>query len=171
MFIFVFMWLTTSCAPTPTPTPFRPPTKSLSTQILPTTTPVPQLFTPAPETATPLTPTKAVSCFNNLDFIEDATIPDGTVVGPATVVDKQWVIANSGTCSWDAGYRLKLIGGDALGAAEEQALYPARAGTQITLRIFFTAPLDTGTYESTWQAYGPDGVAFGDQVYMEIVVE
>jgi hypothetical protein len=27
-----------------------------------------------------------------------------------------------------------------------------------------------GTYESKWQAYGPDGIAFGDAIFMKIVV-
>jgi hypothetical protein len=38
------------------------------------------------------------------------------------------------------------------------------------LRITFTAPAVEGTYESAWQAYGPDGVAFGDPIYIKIVV-
>jgi methionine-rich copper-binding protein CopC len=57
-----------------------------------------------------------------------------------------------------------------LGAAGEQALYPAHAGTQATLTIKFTAPLDAGTYRTAWQAYNPDGTAFGDAVTMEIIV-
>ncbi len=58
-----------------------------------------------------------------------------------------------------------------MGAATEQALYPARAGAQATLRIIFTAPSDTGTYISTWQAFAPGGEAFGDTIYIQIVVQ
>ena len=54
--------------------------------------------------------------------------------------------------------------------APEQALYPARAGGQATLRITFTAPLDAGTYQSAWQAFNPDGAAFGDAIFMTINV-
>lgn len=78
---------------------------------------------------------------------------------------------NSGSCNWDASYRLKWIGGDPLGAAAEQVLYPARTGTQATIRIFFTAPTSPGTHQSAWQAYSPDGIAFGDPVYVEMVVQ
>ena len=77
---------------------------------------------------------------------------------------------NSGTCDWDSRYRLKLMDGSAMEAAE-QALYPARAGAQATLRILFTAPSDTGTYKSTWQAFGPGGDVFGDPVYIQIIVQ
>ena len=86
-------------------------------------------------------------------------------------MDKQWLVANSGTCNWNERYHLKLIDGPALGAATDQILYPARAGSQATLRILFTAPTDTGTYKSTWQAFGPGGDAFGDTIYIQIVVQ
>jgi len=101
----------------------------------------------------------------------DVTIPDGTAISPGSSIDKQWLVNNSGTCNWDSGYRLKWIGGDPLGAAAEQALYPARAGTEATLKIAFTAPAEPGSYQSAWQAHGPDGVAFGDPVFIEIVVQ
>jgi hypothetical protein len=49
-------------------------------------------------------------------------------------------------------------------------LYPARSGTQATLKLTFIAPLEIGTYQSAWQAFAPDGSAFGEAVYMTIVV-
>ncbi len=89
---------------------------------------------------------------------------------PGEPVDKQWLVTNIGTCNWDAGYRLKLISGDAMGAPTEQALFPARAGTQATLRILFASPTAAGTYQNAWQAVAPDGTAFGDAVYMQVSV-
>jgi hypothetical protein len=53
----------------------------------------------------------------------------------------------------------------------EQALYPARSGTQVELRIVFTAPNEPGIYRSAWQAHDPEGQPFGDQFFIEIVVE
>jgi hypothetical protein len=86
-------------------------------------------------------------------------------------IDKQWLVSNSGSCDWDARYRLKWIAGDAMSAPKEQALYPARAGMQITLRIVFTAPQATGSYESAWQAIAPDGSPFGQAIYIQIAVQ
>lgn len=78
---------------------------------------------------------------------------------------------NNGSCNWDARYRLKLIDGfPPLGASGEQALFPARGGTKVTLMINFTAPLEAGAYRTAWQAHGPGGTPFGEIVYMEIVV-
>ncbi len=157
-----------ACAPKITPTPFRPPTQLGPTAVLPTTTPIPQLFTSVP-TAT-VTATIPGPCTNNLSFLSDITIPDDTSVLPGSSIDKQWLVQNSGSCSWDSTYRLKWIGGDPLGANTEQLLYPAKAGTQATLRIEFTAPFTEGPYESAWQAVGPDGNVFGDLIYIKISV-
>ena len=169
-FIFVYIWAVTACAPTSTPTPFRPPTVNASSQTLSTLTPVPTAIQPTvhPTAVTPVTPT---ACTDGLTFVADLTIEDGTAVSPNTRIDKQWSVTNSGTCNWDSRYRLKWAGGEPLGAPIEQALYPARAGTQITLQIIFTAPADSGTYQSWWQAYGPDGIAFGDPLSINIVVQ
>lgn len=156
-----------ACAPQTTPTPFRPPTQIPPTQALPTTTPIP---TASPVPLPTATPTEIVPCTNNLTFVDDLTIDDNTIVAPGAVMDKQWLVTNSGACNWDSTYRLKWTGGETFGAAEEQPLFPARAGTQATLRILFTAPAVEGIYQSAWQAFGPDGSAFGDPVFITIIV-
>jgi hypothetical protein len=124
---------------------------------------------PFPSTLT-ITATIPGPCTNNLTFLDDITVPDNTFVAPGTSIDKQWLVHNTGTCHWDSTYRLKWIGGDTLGAAEERALYPARAGTQATLRILFTAPPVEDSYESAWQAVDPNGNVFGDLIFIKIVV-
>ena len=80
-------------------------------------------------------------------------------------------VQNSGTCNWDSTYRLKLVGGDTMNAAPEQTLYPARANSQATIRILFTAPYLAGTYKSSWQAFAPDGAPFGDSLFIEVIVQ
>ena len=162
-----------ACSPQPTPTPFRPPTFAAPTQIQPTTTPVPQIVAALPTfTAAPtiMSAETAGPCSNDLTFISDLTIPDGTVFQTGATLDKQWSVQNTGTCNWDASYKLVWIGGDPLGADIEQALYPAKAGSQASLRIIFTAPLVEGIYESVWQASDPDGNVFGDPFSIKISV-
>jgi len=92
------------------------------------------------------------------------------LVAPGEGLDKRWLVENNGTCNWDQGYRLKLVAGPDLGAATEQGLYPARSGTQATIRIVFAAPAEAGAYRSAWQAYSPDGQSFGDPVFIDIQV-
>ncbi|GAB4505861.1 MAG: hypothetical protein Fur0043_28620 [Anaerolineales bacterium] len=158
-----------ACFATPTPTPFVAPKAAPPTGLaLLGQQPVIPTFTPPAEPT--VSPTPTPPCANDLDFLDDLTIPDGTVVSPGVSIDKQWLVQNSGSCNWDARYRLKFAGGDPLGATTEQALYPARAGMQVTLRISFTAPTTPGTYKTAWQAFDPQGEAFGDAIFMEIVV-
>ena len=167
--LLLIIFLASACTPQASPTAFRPPTKPAPTQFLSTTTPIPAIYTPIPTATVTATATES-PCTNNLEFLQDVTIPDGSTISFSGTIDKQWLVKNNGTCDWDSTYRLKWIGGDPLGAAQEQALFPAKAGTQATLRISFIAPAAKGAVESAWQAYGPDGIAFGDPIFMKIVV-
>jgi len=126
--------------------------------------------TPAQVTPVVAQPTPTPPCADNLRYIEDVTIPDGSLVSPGEELDKRWLVENNGTCNWDREYRLKLVVGPELGAAIAQQLYPARSGTQATIRIVFSAPADAGAYRSAWQAYSPDGRPFGDPVFIDIQV-
>src|SRR5215207_10789624 len=162
-----------ACSPAPTPTPFRPPTMQApliepTFIIQPTQEVVVVASTPLPTIFPTINPE---DCSNNLTFLEDLTIPDNMFSTFGLVLDKQWLVQNSGTCHWGSAYRLRNIGGAALGAPAEIALYPARAGTQATLRILFTTPFTEGVYESAWQAIDPSGAAFGDPVYIRVAVQ
>jgi hypothetical protein len=137
---------------------FTPPT------LIPTAAPT-SAFTPTAEGGT-----DQQDCVNNLIFTNDLTVPDGTLFAPGARIDKQWQVENNGTCNWDERYSLRLVAGDALGADKEQALFPARAGSQAVVRMEFNAPSELGTHRSAWQAFGPDGRPFGDAFYLEIMV-
>lgn len=106
-----------------------------------------------------------------LQFIPpDLTYPDGTEVKAGELIDKQWKVKNAGTCNWDASYSIKLIGGDNMSAATEQALVPARNGTESVISIQFTAPEEPGRYYSQWKAVDPNGQVFGDMLFVDITV-
>ncbi|MEW5873357.1 MAG: NBR1-Ig-like domain-containing protein [Chloroflexota bacterium] len=146
---------------------FRAPTSVPQTPLVvaqpsPSPTPNPIRVNPRPS-ATP-------ACTDDLRFLEDLTVPDGAQVEPGAVIDKRWKVENAGTCNWDERYRLRLIEGPNLGAPEEQALYPARGNTQAEIRILFTAPAEPGIYRSAWQAFDPQGQAFGEMIYIQISV-
>jgi hypothetical protein len=161
-----------ACSPVPTPTPFRPPTAQAPliepTFIIQPTQEVVVESTPLP---TIFPTTNPADCVNNLTFLEDLTIPDNMFATFGLALDKQWLVVNSGTCHWNSAYRLRNIGGASLGAPEEIALYPARAGTQARIQILFTAPFAEGVYESAWQAIDADGNPFGDPIYIRIAVQ
>jgi hypothetical protein len=171
--VLLVLLLVPACSPAPTPTPFRPPTSpppliEPTFIIHPTQEIVVVQSSPLPTIFPTLNPAE---CFNDLNFVQDLTIPDNTATTLGLALDKQWLVENSGTCHWDSDYRLRNIGGATLGAPAEIALYPARAGTQATIQIFFTTPFAEGFYESAWQAVDAGGNPFGDPIYMRIVVQ
>ena len=167
LFALLFFALTSCSESAPTSeTIFLPPS--------PAPTNNPPLVQAPPGTPPPTPLPRASStptCSDGLTYLEDLTVPDGSSVSPGEEVDKRWQVENSGSCNWEAGYEMRLIEGPALGAQDHQPLFPARSGTQFALRIAFIAPDDPGTYRSAWQAYNPKGEAFGDMVYIEIIVE
>lgn len=131
---------------------------------------------PSTSAALNLTPTSILAsptpaCSDNLTFLEDQTIPDGSLVQPGESLDKRWLVENSGTCNWNRGYRLKLMAGPEMGANGEQALYPGRASTQVSIRLVFIAPTEPGAYRSAWQAYNDHNEAFGDPIFIDIIVQ
>jgi len=168
--------LTEIPSPTPSPTVTTTatplPTETISPTPQDTPTPGPTSTETETPTATPTASPTPRDCTDSLKFQIDLTFPDGSVVKPGQAIQKQWRILNDGTCDWDGTYLLKLMDGyPSLGATSPMALYPARAGTKFTMSIDFSAPADAGTYRTVWQAVNPQGLAFGEQIYMEVVVK
>jgi hypothetical protein len=102
--------------------------------------------------------------------VEDVTIPDFSIVRPGETLDKRWLVQNSGTCDWDAGYRLVRLGTDEFDGPDELALYPAAAGSSAELSVELIAPQEPGEYISRWQAYSDEGIPFGQEIYLLITV-
>jgi len=168
---FVWIVLLVGCVPlpgSPTPTffhaPLQPPSPTPSlTPTLPPTRPIP--------TRTPTPVPSPTPCQDNLRYLEDVTFAGEKVaVAPGQIIDKQWRVENNGTCPWGNGYTLRLTGGSAWGAAEQQPLYPAMPGAQVVLRILFIAPQEPGDYRTEWHAFNPQGQQFGDVLYLSIQV-
>jgi hypothetical protein len=115
-----------------------------------------------------ITPT--VDCTDQLQWLFDLSIPDGSQVAPGSILEKQWQVKNNGTCNWDETYTVRLTAGVDMGAPSPQLLVPARGESEGVIQIQFTAPTEQGRYRSAWQAYNPSGLPFGDPIFIEIVV-
>lgn len=126
---------------------------------------------PATVDLTPQTPASAQGqCVDEARFLEDLSVPDGTVVEPGESVDKRWSVRNTGTCDWGPGYRLVPLGENPLAGVGEVALYPAKAGAEAIWRVTFEAPAEAGEYLGQWQAASPSGGRFGESVFSLLVV-
>jgi len=56
----------------------------------------------------------AVGCADSI-FVQDMTIPDGTVETAGAVFQKTWRMRNTGTCAWDGGFKFAFAYGTKLG--------------------------------------------------------
>ncbi len=173
--------------PTNTPTHTKAPEESLAEpQHTPTPTfteiieyTVTPSFTPTFTFTPSNTPTTAVAtCTNKAQWRGDVTYDDGTVVDPGETINKIWRIENTGTCTWDAGYRLTYHGGD---FGSENSPYQFTStnvmpGAQIEISMNMAVPTSEGTKWSHWKMRSSSGETFlfgpasDSTLYVEIVI-
>ena len=130
-------------------------------------------FTPLASPAGPSTDVPGTVCDSNV-FEGDVTIPDGTVIQPGVDFQKIWAVRNTGTCTWDDGYKLVFYAGDRaidpydfLFNRVEDFVSP---GEGINIGIRLTAPLAAGQYQGHWKMQNDQGQWFGTflSVYFEV---
>jgi hypothetical protein len=144
---------------------YRPPTAVAESSLAPITQ-----ETESESAEEEIRPSPTPACTNNLWFLDDLTIPDGTQVNPGEQLDKRWLVRNNGSCNWNDQYQVRLIAGSGMGVPVQQMLYPALSETDVVIRMVFIAPNEPGSYRSAWQAYDAQGNLFGDPFFIDIVV-
>jgi hypothetical protein len=151
---------TALAAPTATPTATLSPTPF---STLPVTSPF-----PTATSAVVINPT--ASCYG-LTWVKDVTIPDNTVVNPGQSFTKTWLVQNSGSCAWEAGFKLVFISGEAMNGQTLTLSQSVAPGAQIELSVPMIAPTNkTGTVRGDWRMSTATGTFFGDQIYIQIVI-
>jgi hypothetical protein len=90
---------------------------------------------------------------------------------PAQVFTKTWQVQNSGLCTWRTGFKLILIGGDAMGGSPYALPAPANPGAKVELSVKMAAPTNqTGIVQGTWRMSDENGNQFGDALTVVIVI-
>ena len=112
------------------------------------------------------------SCVEDMNFVSDISIPDGTNIQPGAQFTKTWRIKNTGTCTWSTSHVFRYVEGELMWANPEFIYMPSGIGSQNTIdvSVTFTAPNQAGTYKSYWQMKNPSGVAFGSKIWVQITV-
>lgn len=136
-------------------------------QLVTGQTVLPTAFNP---TAAPTSSINPPDCIDDLTFIDDLSYTDGTTVTHSSIMQKQWLVQNTGTCTWTSGYTVRKIGGSEMSANPSQALTSAVPASQVTIAITFIAPTQPGEYTSKWQAFNPGGQSFGQYFTIDITV-
>jgi hypothetical protein len=141
-----------------------------------TATPKPTIFSFPTPTDFDVDSLKVSTC-DQIKIIGDITIPDGMTLNPGQVFVKDWLVSNSGMCSWNSDYRLVLNQGDGLGASKiikpvfttpksslELSIgswppqqFIVKPGQSVDLAIILQAPTQAGTYQGVWSLMNASG--------------
>jgi hypothetical protein len=128
-----------------------------ATELLPTETPVP-LPTETPTQAITTTPP---ACDNSA-FINDASVPDGTVMAAGQEFIKTWKVKNTGNCNWTTGYRIVYSYGEKMGGLPTALTVEIASNAEAEIAVKLKAPLKSGTYSGYWRLANNNGYAFGE---------
>ncbi len=107
---------------------------------------------------------------NNSAYVNDVTIPDGTVLDPGKNFVKTWTVMNNGSCGWDASYKLAFVSGDSMGGTSVPVPLNVPSGQQTRISVSLIAPSTPGDYTGSWQLQNPQGQTFGNIITVVIKV-
>lgn len=145
--------------PTPAPTQTPPPPAATATAVQPTPTPA--------------------GCTDAMAFVGDLNLDDQNmtappVMSPGQPFQKGWRIRNIGTCTWDARYLMTFTNGNVPEARMGGVPTPIQGfvppGSTFDMYVNLVAPLVPGTYQGFWSLRNPNGLLFGDRVWVGIRV-
>jgi hypothetical protein len=143
-----------------------------------TSTPSPTYNSPESVSTTPKSSTEATyagsysyaSGCNNAAYVRDVTIEDGTVLAPGGVFTKTWTLSNTGSCTWSKHFLVVFDNGDGMDGSGTEIGHKVEPGESAEVSVVLTAPDDEGTYTGYWQLANTSGIAFGERIYVQIVV-
>jgi len=116
------------------------------------------------------TPPPTDSC-DVAQFIDDVTIPDGTIMDPDESFTKTWRLKNIGSCTWTSSYAVVFSSGDSMNGPATQALAGnVNPGQTVDISIDLKAPAASGSYKGYWKLRNAAGVHF-TQFYVDIKVQ
>jgi len=148
-------------------------TPSQTEALSPTETPFPTPSdTPAPS------PTNTPIPCDQISFVSDITIPDGTVMVPGQKFNKIWRLKNTGSCTWTSGYSVVFSSGEAMGApaAIQLTTGTVAPGGEFDVSLDLEAPVIAGTHRADFKLRNTNGIVFGlgdksGPFFVEIKVE
>jgi hypothetical protein len=108
---------------------------------------------------------------NKSAYIDDITIPDGTILAPGEVFVKTWELKNTGYCTWKADSSLVFFKGDSMSGQNAEIGKTLASGNQAKFSIELTAPDAEGIYTGYWILADKYGYPFGTPFFVQIVVK
>jgi hypothetical protein len=103
-------------------------------------------------------------------FVDDVTIPDGTVMKPGEVFKKTWRFKNTGICGWTTAYAIGFAYGEVMSGSATKLPKSVAPGATVDISINLRAPMLNCWYGSWWRLKNARGDYFGDFVFVSILV-
>ncbi len=143
-------------------------------QVQATSTP-PGTETPAPpapsETPTVIpTGTEMVAPCDNLRFINDGLVIDGSIMKPGEEFEKTWKVVNAGTCTWSTGYQLIFDHGTDMDGKPAALTSDVLPNDNLEITINMKAPAKSGMYTGYWRFVNNSNLPFGPLLNVIIIV-
>lgn len=113
---------------------------------------------------------RAVSDMDQLSYIADLTVPDGSTLTSGVEFTKEWHVRNTGTRPWGDGYILQFESDDQMEGPDSVPLPPLQPGEFGVVAVSLVAPQRAGRHRSTWKSRNADGEPFGPGLYADFVV-
>ena len=122
-----------------------------------------QYFLPAAGSA-------AQNCVNGMVFVSDVTIKDGQTLYADESFTKVWRVKNTGSCTWTPDYSFVFASGSRMSGRDIRVSKTVAPGQTVDLSVDMIAPGGNGTYKGYWQMRSPQGIGFGQTVWVKIRV-
>jgi len=129
-----------------------------------------EAVSPTAQSATSYISYSTANGCNDAVYVSDVTIADGTVLAPGESFTKTWEFQNTGTCDWDENYLIIFTSGSAMSGETTEIDQDVLIGSTGDISVYLTAPDTEGAYTGYWRMANSDSSAFGQSVYVMIVV-
>lgn len=94
-------------------------------------------------------------------FVDDVTVPDGTVLTPGQSFTKTWRLKNAGSSTWTSDYSILYLTGEEMGLKSAPLGKIVPPGESVDVSVDLKAPAIPGAYRSYWKLLTPQGKLFG----------
>ncbi|MGH2442727.1 MAG: NBR1-Ig-like domain-containing protein [Chloroflexota bacterium] len=114
-------------------------------------------------------PTATPQPAEDLRYMADTAIPDGSLLKVRSRFTKGWMVFNAGTRAWTGGFTLKQTSGAYFG--RRRIAVPAAAACRaVNVTAKLRAPKTTGAFFSGWKLQDPSGRLVGDRLTIKVSV-
>jgi hypothetical protein len=101
-----------------------------------------------------------------MKFVQHVNYVEGEKVCPGQVMEKIWRVKNIGNEEWPSECKAGFLKGDLPGNGYEFG--PVFPGETVDVIASIEIPMTEGRYTGVWRLFTPDGVSFGDKLYIVV---